>query len=73
VLAGATPAPGATEADIDRALTDSLATGASTKDAAAQVADTLSISKKVAYDRALALQSERRAVPDQSGRGASAN
>lgn len=73
VLAGAPPGPGATEADIDRALTDSLATGASTKDAAAQVADTLSISKKVAYDRALALQSERRAVRDQSGRGASAN
>lgn len=73
VLAGAPPAPGATAGAIDRALTESLDTGASTKDAAAQVADALSISKKVAYDRALALQSERRADRDQSGRGASAN
>lgn len=73
VLAGAPPAPGATAADIDRALTERLDTGASTKDAAAHVADVLSISKKVAYDRALALQSERRTERDQSGRGASAS
>lgn len=73
VLAGASPGPGATAAEIDRALSESLDTGASTRDAAAHVADALKVSKKVAYDRALALQSARRGERDQSGRGASAN
>ncbi len=57
VLGGA-PAPlPSTDLDIDRALRDRLADGCSTRDAASQVADLLGVSKKLAYERALHLQS----------------
>lgn len=58
VLAGAPDSLPASDLDVDRALADRLADGASTRDAAAQVADLLGVSKKLAYERALALQTE---------------
>lgn len=58
VIAGA-PAPlPATSTDIDRALTGLLADGSSTRDAATRVSELLGISKKLAYERALQLQTE---------------
>jgi 16S rRNA (cytidine1402-2'-O)-methyltransferase len=61
VIAGA-PAPlPATSTDIDRALTGLLVDGCSTRDAATQVSELLGISKKLAYERALQLQSELKA------------
>lgn len=56
VLAGA-PAPAAASlTDVDRALAARLAAGDGTKEAASHVADQLGVSKKAAYERALALQ-----------------
>lgn len=56
VLAGAPAPAAASSADIDRALAARLAAGDGTKEAASHVAESLGISRKAAYERALALQ-----------------
>jgi 16S rRNA (cytidine1402-2'-O)-methyltransferase len=56
IIAGSPAALPSTEIDIDRALTDRLSDGCSTRDAATQVSELLGVSKKQAYERALALQ-----------------
>lgn len=56
VLEGAPAPAAASPAAIDQALTARLAAGDGTKEAASHVADLLGVSKKTAYERALALQ-----------------
>ncbi|MGA0878646.1 MAG: 16S rRNA (cytidine(1402)-2'-O)-methyltransferase [Ilumatobacteraceae bacterium] len=60
VLAGAPAPAAASSADIDRALAARLAAGDGTKDAASHVAESLGVSKKLAYERALTLQEQPR-------------
>lgn len=60
VLAGAPPEPQASPADIERALSERLAAGDSTRDAASHVSQSLGVSKKTAYERALLLMEQQR-------------
>lgn len=56
VLDGAAAPEAATDRDIESALRDELASGASARDAAARVATRLGVSKRTAYDTAIRLR-----------------
>ena len=56
VLAGASPSPATSEADVDDALRNELEAGSSVRDAADAVSSRLGVSRKIAYDRALVLR-----------------
>jgi 16S rRNA (cytidine1402-2'-O)-methyltransferase len=58
-LAGAAPAEAPGDAEVEAALRDALAAGASARDAASEVASTLDVPRKRAYRIAIALGDER--------------
>jgi 16S rRNA (cytidine1402-2'-O)-methyltransferase len=53
VLAGAAPAPPPNAGDVERAVAEALARGRSARDAAAEVAAALGVSRRAAYEAAL--------------------
>ena len=68
VLAGASPSPATSEADVDDALRNELEAGSSVRDAADAVSSRLGVSRKIAYDRALVLRnSPRNSLPNSPG------
>ncbi|MBM3800476.1 MAG: 16S rRNA (cytidine(1402)-2'-O)-methyltransferase [Actinobacteria bacterium] len=60
VLAGASSSAGASESDVDDALRIELEAGSSVRDAADAVSSKLGVSRKIAYDRALAVRNTPR-------------
>ena len=60
VVAGASPSPATSEADVDDALRNELEAGSSVRDAADAVSSRLGVSRKIAYDRALVLRNSPR-------------
>lgn len=60
VVAGASTSVTATDADVDDALRAELEAGSSVRDAADAVSSKLGVSRKIAYDRALALRNTPR-------------
>jgi len=60
VLAGASSSVGASESDVDDALRIELEAGSSVRDAADAVSSKLGVSRKIAYDRALAVRNTPR-------------
>jgi len=60
VLGPAPPPPGPTDADVEAAVRAALAAGASARDAASQVADQLGVSRRRAYDAAIAQRAMRK-------------
>ena len=66
VVAGASPSPAISEADVDDALRNELEAGSSVRDAADAVSSKLGVSRKIAYDRALVLRNLPRNSPPNS-------
>lgn len=60
VLAGASSSAGLSESDVDDALRIELEAGSSVRDAADAVSSKLGVSRKIAYDRALAVRNTPR-------------
>jgi 16S rRNA (cytidine1402-2'-O)-methyltransferase len=68
VVAGASPSPATSEADVDDALRNELEAGSSVRDAADAVSSRLGVSRKIAYDRALVLRNLlRNSLPNSPG------
>jgi len=68
VVAGASPSPATSEADVDDALRNELEAGSSVRDAADAVSSKLGVSRKIAYDRALVLRNlPRNSLPNSPG------
>ena len=66
VVAGTSPSPATSDADVDDALRNELAAGSSVRDAADAVSSRLGVSRKIAYDRALVLRNSPRDSPPNS-------